>query len=73
MVVPVAGEGAARRRGNPVLWPRHTFDALCALDGDRGGKALLARDPGAVLEVAVDDAGTLLDVDTPGSSETQSP
>ncbi len=61
--MPVAGEGAARRRGNPVLWPARCFDALRALSGDVGGKHILARAPGAVLEVSVDDPGVLRDVD----------
>lgn len=39
IVYPAARDG---RQGNPVLWPRALFDELRALDGDRGGKALLA-------------------------------
>jgi len=33
----------ARRRGNPVLWPRRAFTALAALEGDRGAKRLLGQ------------------------------
>ena len=63
VVVPVAGTGQQKRRGNPVLWPARYFDALRALRGDTGGKGILARAPGVVLEVAIDDPGVLHDVD----------
>lgn len=62
-IVPVAGEGDAERRGNPVLWPARLFDALRALRGDVGGKGILAKAPGAVLEVRIDHPGVLRDVD----------
>ena len=52
------------RRGNPVLWPRAAFDALRALSGDRGAKALLTRPRWAPLEVPVDDVGIHRDIDT---------
>lgn len=63
VVVPVAGAGQRRRRGNPVLWPRRSFGGLMALTGDRGGRDLLAAEPGTVLEVPVDDVGVLQDLD----------
>lgn len=59
VLVPVHGG----RRGHPVLFDRAHFAALTALGGDRGARALLAGP--AVVEVPVDDAGVLLDVDTP--------
>jgi xanthine dehydrogenase accessory factor len=62
-IVPVAGAGEGRRRGNPVIWPRQAFPALQALEGDTGARALLVRAGGAVLEVPVDDPGVLRDVD----------
>ncbi len=62
-VVPVAGEGAARRRGNPVVWPRHAFADLLRLEGDTGAKQLLRRAGGAVIEVPIDHHGVLQDVD----------
>ena len=52
------------RRGNPVLWRRGMFASLLALPGDRGGRALLDRHAGQVLDVPVDDPGILLDFDT---------
>jgi molybdenum cofactor cytidylyltransferase len=45
----------------PALFDRSLFDALCAAEGDRGGKALLA---GALLVRA--SAGELADIDRPG-------
>jgi len=63
VIVPVAGEGAARRAGNPVLWPARLFPELEGLRGDVGGRALLQAAPGAVLEVPVDHRGVLEDVD----------
>ncbi len=69
-----------RQRGNPVLWRRTQFDALLALDGDKGARALLDGHGRRVLEVAVDDPGVLADFDTPEqiaryatSQETPSP
>ena len=50
------------RRGHPVLWGAAHLPALAALRGDAGGRAILASHP--VLPAAVDDPGTLLDVDT---------
>ncbi|TAK47917.1 MAG: 4-diphosphocytidyl-2C-methyl-D-erythritol kinase [Xanthobacteraceae bacterium] len=61
IVVPVR-DG---RRGNPVLWSRRFFPELMLLAGDVGARHLLERYREAVAEVAVDDEGAFLDVDTP--------
>ena len=61
IAVPVC----AGQRGNPLLWGRTHLPRLAALDGDVGGKALLAELGGYVVEIAVDDEGVLADVDTP--------
>ena len=53
------------KRGNPVGWGRAHFERLGALSGDIGGKALLADIGEAVVDVAVDDDGVFIDVDTP--------
>ena len=53
------------KSGNPILFGRSTFDELSRLKGDVGGKALIKRDPNRATVVPVDDAGVLLDVDTP--------
>lgn len=53
----------AGRRGNPVGFGRVHLDALLALRGEEGARRLLTTFP--VTEVAVDDPGIFLDVDTP--------
>lgn len=53
------------RRGNPVLFGRRFFPELIALGGDRGARFLLQKHAQWVHEVAVDDAGVLVDADTP--------
>lgn len=53
------------RRGHPVLFRLPACRApLLGLRGDRGARDLLAANPADVIEVPVDDAGILLDVDT---------
>jgi molybdenum cofactor cytidylyltransferase len=54
----------AGKRGNPVLWSARFFDALRAVEGDVGGRALLGANAEAVVEVEMDGAVTL-DLDTP--------
>ncbi len=53
------------RQGNPVLWSRRFFGELMSLDGDIGGRHLLASHAAAVAEVSVDAHGAFLDIDTP--------
>ena len=52
------------RRGNPVAWARRLFPALMALTGDVGARQLIADYAEAVVEVAVDDEGAFVDIDT---------
>lgn len=52
------------KRGNPVAWHREMFGALSRIEGDAGGKRVIAANPGAVAEVPVDDPGILSDLDT---------
>lgn len=59
IVVPRYRDG----RGNPVLFAASVFDELRAVTGDQGGRAVVARDPSRVAEVAV-DAPMPADVDT---------
>jgi molybdenum cofactor cytidylyltransferase len=54
----------AGRRGNPVLLSRAMFDDIRKLTGDAGARKLLDG-AGDVIEVPMDDAAVLLDVDTP--------
>ncbi|WP_036172567.1 NTP transferase domain-containing protein [Massilia sp. 9096] len=61
--VPIVAPALAGKRGNPVGFGRAHLDALLALRGEEGARRLLKTFP--VTEVAVDDAGIFLDVDTP--------
>jgi molybdenum cofactor cytidylyltransferase len=63
-----AGAGIAApvhdgRRGNPVGFGRVHLDALLTLEGDQGARRLLQRCP--VTQLAVNDPGIFLDIDTP--------
>jgi molybdenum cofactor cytidylyltransferase len=60
VVVPVWD----KRRGNPVRWGRQHFQRLMALDGDVGGKAVLAA-AATLSEVAAMSDAVLDDIDTP--------
>lgn len=53
------------QRGNPVLWDAAFIPEMLTLTGDKGARALIAAHAPVVCEVAVEDTGTLLDVDTP--------
>src|SRR6201992_2845838 len=61
IAVPVSDN----KRGNPVLWSRRFFNELTTLDGDVGGRHLIARHAAAVVEVPVEGHGAFLDIDTP--------
>jgi molybdenum cofactor cytidylyltransferase len=60
IVVPVHGG----RRGNPVLFDRALFAELRAVEGDRGGRHVLARYQEQMARLEVDDPAVLMDVDT---------
>jgi molybdenum cofactor cytidylyltransferase len=55
----------AGRRGHPALFAAALFPELLALDGDRGGAAVLARLGPALALVPSPDDGVLFDVDRP--------
>ena len=55
------------RRGHPVGFAAELYSELIALTGDQGAKRLVSRYPAHA--VVVDDAGVLLDVDTPQDLE----
>jgi molybdenum cofactor cytidylyltransferase len=63
IAVPVLGNERGNERGNPVAFGRRHLPQLLALAGDRGARGIV-RD-NIVNEVAVDDPGILLDIDTP--------
>ena len=54
----------AGQRGSPVLFPRHYFPDLLALEGDVGGREIMRRHPEAVREIAMPDSDAGRDVDT---------
>lgn len=51
-------------RGNPVLLNRSVFAEAMALEGDVGCRAIFARHAEELLEVDVEDAGILEDIDS---------
>jgi molybdenum cofactor cytidylyltransferase len=55
------------KRGNPVLWSRRFFSDLMAVEGDVGARHLIGGYGEAVVEVPVEDAAALTDVDTPAA------
>lgn len=59
----IAAPTYLRRRGNPVAFSRAHLPELLALRGDEGARRLLNAYP--VTEIAVDDPGICMDVDTP--------
>jgi len=61
VVVPVHGG----RRGHPVLFGATWREALTALGGDEGARALLIAAGTRLVEVEVDDPGVHLDIDRP--------
>ncbi|TQK04690.1 molybdenum cofactor cytidylyltransferase [Herbaspirillum sp. SJZ107] len=65
---PIVAPVHAGRRGNPVGFGRVHLDALLALQGDQGARRLLQTCP--VTEVAVQDRGIFLDIDTPADLST---
>ena len=53
-------------RGHPVGFAASHRDALLALAGDEGARAILSRAGASLVRIDVDDAGVLRDVDAPG-------
>ena len=55
----------AGRRGSPVTFARGFFPELLALEGDTGGRPIIAAHPHAVVTVPLDSDAPLRDIDTP--------
>ncbi|MDP6565806.1 MAG: molybdopterin-binding/glycosyltransferase family 2 protein [Alphaproteobacteria bacterium] len=53
------------KRGNPVLFARRYFAEMQEVAGDVGAKHLIGLHEDQVAEVAMDDDGIFLDIDTP--------
>ena len=63
---PIAAPALADgRRGHPVGFAAALRAELLALDGDVGARSVIARHAHEVRLVATDDAGILVDIDTP--------
>ena len=60
----IAAMSSGGCRGNPCLFPAQFFPELMALEGDRGGSAVIRKHPEALTLLEV-DALELMDVDTP--------
>ncbi|MDH3315774.1 MAG: nucleotidyltransferase family protein, partial [Gammaproteobacteria bacterium] len=58
------------KRGNPVLWHRGFFSEIASVRGDVGARHLIGEHEDLVCEVAMEDPGVLLDVDTPKALES---
>lgn len=67
----IASMSSGGRRGNPCLFPALLFPELMALEGDRGGSAVIRRHPEDLVLLEV-DALELADVDTPQALEALS-
>ena len=63
---PIVRPAMGDRHGHPVLFDRQTFDALRRAPLSEGAKAVVHAYAGRVVNVPVDDPGSLIDVDTPG-------
>jgi molybdenum cofactor cytidylyltransferase len=61
---PIAASAYAGAHGVPAVFAASLFEELSGLAGDRGARAVIARDPSRVVAVAL--AGGELDVDEPG-------
>lgn len=62
---PIVLPSAEGRRGSPVLFHRSLFGELAAVQGDAGGRQVVSRHPEAVVEVPLESATPLEDVDSP--------
>ena len=63
--VPIARTSHGGRHGHPVIFGRRVFDELRHADPTVGAKSVLRAHQASVLDVEVDDAGVLRDIDTP--------
>jgi molybdenum cofactor cytidylyltransferase len=62
---PIARATHRGRHGHPVVFARRVFDELRRADPSIGAKAVVHAHARDVLDVEVDDAGVLADVDAP--------
>ena len=62
---PIVVPQVAGRRGAPALFARGLFDELRAVQGDRGGRDLIALHPDLIATVELPNSALLASVDTP--------
>ena len=63
-----AGAGVPRRARQSAIVARALFAEMMDVRGDVGFRAVFARYPAEIVEVAVDERGVITDVDTPAIS-----
>jgi molybdenum cofactor cytidylyltransferase len=61
---PIVRPTSGARHGHPLLIDRSLFDALRAADPATGAKPIVRAHASAAGDIAVDDEGAFLDVDT---------
>lgn len=61
---PLVRPARGATHGHPVIFDRSLFDELRAADPARGAKSIVRAHAHEILEVAVDDPGAFVDVDT---------
>jgi molybdenum cofactor cytidylyltransferase len=66
---PVVAPVYQGRRANPVLFDRSLFPELAAVEGDEGGRSVVARHEDQLYLLPVDDEAVVVDVDTPADYE----
>jgi molybdenum cofactor cytidylyltransferase len=59
------------QRGHPVGFGSSCYEALAALAGDEGAKAIVVAHRDRLVRIDVDDAGILRDVDTPADLQAR--
>ncbi len=60
---PLTAPAYHGERGHPIGFARRFHTALAALDGDRGGRDILAQHANELRLIEVDDPGVLFDID----------
>jgi len=60
---PIAAPAYQAQRGHPIGFTRRFQAALTALNGDRGGRDILAQHSEEVCLIETDDPGVLVDID----------
>lgn len=63
--VPVVRPTSGTRHGHPLLIDRSMFAALRAADPETGAKPIVRAHASAAGDIAIDDEGAFLDIDTP--------